>query len=208
MRLRGARIFTALAVIALCGLAVSHGWGIARFAIARTGVASQPDAVRPWIAVPGIAAAALEASLTEVADAGDADAAGKRSEELSAVLAVHPLSSATWLSLAGMRLVAHQPYDKVLGALTMSLLTGANEGSIMMQRGTFGLVQWEVLPADMRKRIIADLAGAILETGVRDSELVPAKNVLAAKAAETRREISNLLRAEQVPAKELARMGL
>jgi hypothetical protein len=90
----------------------------------------------------------------------------------------------------------------------MSSLTGANEGSIMLQRGTFGLVQWEILPADVRKRVIADLAGAVLETTVRDGEIAPAKNVLTAKTPDTRQEIASLLRAQGVSANELARMGL
>ena len=78
----------------------------------------------------------------------------------------------------------------------------------MMQRGVFGLLQWETLPADARKRTIADLAGVILETSVRDDEVAPAKLVLAAKPAATRREVADLLRTGGVPAAARARMGL
>ena len=36
----------------------------------------------------------------------------------------------------------------------------------MLQRGIFGLLQWEALPAEPRQRTIADLAGALLGTTV------------------------------------------
>ena len=170
--------------------------------------ARRAEAARTWTATPGLGGPALRASLSTIADAADVGAVRERTETLTALLAVQPLSSADWLSLAAMRLVAHESYDKVLGALAMSSLTGPNEGEVMLRRGTFGLVQWEILPADARRRVIADLAGAILQTTVRDGEIAPAKNVLSVKSADTRREIAGLLGAEGVPAKELARMGL
>jgi hypothetical protein len=209
--LRSARLATAFAVIALSAVAVSHGWSIVRFSWTRAGAstpASRAEAVRPWSAVPGLAGEALGASLANVADPRDSEAARRREETLSAMLSVHPLSSTGWLSLAGTRLVLREAYQKVLGALAMSSLTGANEGSLMLRRGVFGLVQWEILPPDARRRVIADLAGAVLEMSVQDIEIVPAKNVLSAKAEDTRREIADQLRAEAVPDKELARMGL
>ena len=136
------------------------------------------------------------------------DDARRRADGLSAILAVHPLSSADWLSLSGMRLVTGQPYEQVLGALAMSWVTGPNEGSVMLQRGIFGLLQWEVLPAEPRQRTIADLAEALLGTAVQDGEINPAKNVLAGKSEEVRREIADRLSAAGVAAAELARMGL
>jgi hypothetical protein len=209
--LRKERLLTALAIIGLCAVTVSWGWSIVGFANARARAVEsehRADAVRHWTAIPGLAGDALEVSLTDAAEPTDIDAARKRGEALNAILSVRPLSSTNWLSLAGVRLVAGEGYDMVLGALAMSSLTGANEGSVMLQRGIFGLVQWEALPPDVRKRIIADLAGAVLETTVRDGEIAPAKSVLSVKTADTRREIANLLLAQGVSAKELARMGL
>ena len=181
------------------------------FSSARTRVVEpehRADALRHWTSVPGLAGDALEASLAGVADPTDIDAARKRGEALNAVLSVRPLSSTNWLSLAGARFIAGEEYEDVLRALAMSSVTGANEGSVMLQRGIFGLVQWEALPADVRRRVITDLAGAVLETTVRDGEIAPAKNVLSLKTADTRQEIANLLRAAGVSATELARMGL
>jgi hypothetical protein len=205
------RWLTAIAVLGLCGFGLSRGCEITRFAEARSRLGAhekQADAVKRWAAVPGLAEAALVASLTRVADAGDIDGARRRAEGLAAILAVHPLSSTDWLSLSGIWLVTGQPHERVLGALVMSSVTGPNEGSVMLQRAIFGLLQWEVLPAEPRQRTIADLAEALLGTAVQDVEIHPAKNVLAGKSEEVRREIADRLSAAGVAATELARMGL
>ena len=181
------------------------------FSNARTRVAEREhraDAVHRWTAVPGLASEALEASLADVADPTDIDAARKRGKALNAILSVRPLSSTSWLLLAGVRFVSGEEYDGVLGALAMSSLTGANEGFVMVRRGIFGLVQWEALRPDVRKRVIADLAGAVLSSAVPDDEIGPAKSVLSTKTADTRQEIAGLLRAQGVSAINLARMGL
>ena len=211
MSLREARILTALAVIALSGWTVSCGWTIVRFSHARASVASPEDrarAVRPWIVVPGIAGAALEASLTDAADPADIDTIRKRSGEFAAILSMRPMSSMNWLSLASLRLVVGQPFDGVLGALALSFLTGANEGHVMSQRGIFGLWQWENLPSHARKQMVAGFAGAKLERAISDQERSAAERILAAKSADTRREIVDLLRAEGLTAADLSHIGL
>jgi hypothetical protein len=78
----------------------------------------------------------------------------------------------------------------------------------MLQRGIFGLFQWESLPLEVRSRIVGDIAGALSGTTVRDGEIEPARTLLATKAAQTQQEIASLLRASGVPPNELARMGL
>ncbi len=78
----------------------------------------------------------------------------------------------------------------------------------MLQRGIFGLLLWEALPADARKRVIDDIAGAMLGTPVGDSELAVAKNALSTKSVDTRQEIASLMQAESVSAIQLARLGL
>src|SRR5262245_8359113 len=126
------RFHTAVAVIALCAFAVIHGSNIVRFALARSEspVGRRADAVRAWLAAPGLAAAAREAALTPVVDPADVDGARRRGDGLAAMLAVRPLSSSAWLSLAGIWLVTAQPYQQVLAALTMSSVTGPNEGPL------------------------------------------------------------------------------
>ena len=205
-----ARLLTALVVIILCATAATRGVDVVRFSLARAGAATPQariEAVQPWVAAPGLAGEALAVSLATASPA-DPDAARQRAEALGALLAVRPLASSSWLSLAGARLVARAPYDTVLGALTMSALTGANEGALMYRRGTFELVQWEVLPADLRRRAITDVAVPTVAAIVTDAEAGVAKAVLAAKSQDTRQEIGGLLRAEGVPMKDLARIGL
>jgi hypothetical protein len=211
MRRRATRIFTALAAISMGAFAMWNGWNIVNFVGARgerVSGESRASAVRPWTGSTGLAGVALEAALTDAVGPADVAAVRQRAEDLSAILSVRPLSSTTWLSLAGMRLVGGEPFANVLGALEMSSLTGANEGPLMLQRGIFGLLQWENLPSEYRSRIVGDLAGAIRETTVRDAEIDPARKLLATKANQTQREIADLLRAAGVPPKELARMGL
>src|SRR5438045_3584019 len=157
------RITTSLVIIGMCIFAAPRGWSTADFAIARAGLSSKDEQqvgpVRAWIGAPGLTAAAMRASFTEMTDAADLDGAHKRADELTALLAVRPLSSADWLSLAEMRLVAGQAQTDVLAALRMSHIAGPNEGSIMWQRGIFGLLIWELLPPDALKQAINEDSG-------------------------------------------------
>ena len=211
MTLERTRLLTTIAILGLCSFSVVRGWSIVRFVDARAHLGSgetRVEAVRSWVEVPGLGGAALQASLTQMADVADLDGARKRADDLSALLSVRPLSAVNWLSLGGMRLVTGKPYKEVLEALTMSWVTGPNEGSVMMQRGVFGLLLWETLPANARKRVIDDVAGAMLGTPVGESELALAKNVLSGKSAEARREIAGLMQAESLSAIQIARLGL
>ena len=211
MGLRDIRTLTALAVIGLSGWSICCGWTIVRFSLASTKATSHEErarAVRPWIGAPGVAAAAMEASLTDAAGPTDADTIRTRSEEFEALLTRRPMSSLGWLSLASMRLVSEQPVDRILGALTLSSLTGANEGRAMSQRGIFALWQWESMPVDVRKRLAADLAASMLERAMSSPEQTTAYEILAVKSADTRREIADLLRADGLSADDLRRIGL
>jgi hypothetical protein len=205
------RLLTALAIIGLCAFAAIRGWSMAHFAEERARFASSQSEVAGvgrWIGVPGLTGAALETSLAQTVGASDIDGVRKRAESLAALLSVRPLSSENWLSFAGMRLVTARPYNEVLAALLMSSVTGPNEGTVMWQRGIFGLLLWQALPSDARRRTIGDLAGAIGGGSVGDREMRAAKNVLGVKSMETRSAIADLLRAEGVTEVKLDRMGL
>ena len=205
------RLLTTIVILGLCGFAAVRGWSIVRFVDARAHLGSgetRGEAVRFWVEVPGLRGAALQASLTQMADVADIDGARKRADDLSALLSVRPLSSVNWLSLGSMRLVTGKPDKEVLEALEMSWVTAPNEGSVMFQRGVFGLLLWDALPANAHKRVIDDIAGAMLGTPVDDRELALAKNVLSAKSAESRREIAGLMQAESLSAIQIAHLGL
>src|ERR1700730_11910281 len=162
------RLLTAVAIIVICGFAAVRGWSIAHFAEARALFASnegEVDGVGRWVGVPGLTGMALKTSLAQTADVSDVDGARKRAESLAALLSVRPLSSENWLSLAKMRLVTSQPDKEVIAAWLMSSVTGPNERTVMWQRGVFGLLLWQALPPDARRRTIGDLAGAIQGQG-------------------------------------------
>jgi hypothetical protein len=157
------RIFTALTIIAMCVYATWSGWSIVTFARTRTGLSGEQRAseMRLWGDRAGLGGAALEAAVSDPIALSDVAAIGQRANDLAAILSGRPLSSTAWLSLAGMRLAGGEPFAEVLSALAMSSLMGANEGSLMMQRGIFGLFQWESLPLEARSRAIGDIAGAV-----------------------------------------------
>lgn len=152
--------------------------------------------------------AALDDTLTDLAGTAGVDGARKRADLLTQVLSVRPLSSVSWLDLSGMWLVMGEPYARVLGALKMSAITGPNEESVMWQRATFGLLQWEALPADARERTISDLSGVMLDDEPQGSEASEAKRVLAAKADKFRSQIASMLTDVGVSSAGLARLGL
>lgn len=205
------RLLTAFAIIVLCGFAAIRGWSIAHFVEDRARFSSSQSEVGGvdlWIGVPGLSTAALETSPAQTPDASEIEGVRKRAQRLATLLSLRPLSSGSWLSLAEARLMTARPYKEVLSALLMSSLTGPNEGAIMWQRGTFGLLLWQLLPSDARTRTIRDLAGALLETSIGDGEIRVERNLLSMKSAETRAVIASLLRAQGVTQAKLDRMGL
>jgi hypothetical protein len=199
------RLTTAVVIASLCAFTAARGWTVVQFARPST---ASGAAARAWIGVPAVTAAALDATLRDMADESDAEAAQRRAKLLTALLAVRPMSSVAWLSLAGMQLVTGQPYEKVLAALKMSAITGPNEAAIMWQRGIFELLQWEALPPDFQHRAIVDLSGPLGNDFVNESGVRLIKDVLAAKTPESKAQIAELLATQGVPAKELARIGL
>jgi hypothetical protein len=207
----GVRLLTTVVILSLCSFAIVRGCSMVRFVDARAHFAAHEtgiEQIRSWGKAPGLRDSALQISLTKIADMTDADGARKRADDLNALLKVRPLSAVNWLSLSGMRLVAGENQTEVLSALEMSWVTGPNEGPIMLQRGVFGILLWETLPPDARRRVIDDVAGAILGTPISDSEQSMAKNALSEKSVDIRQEIASLMRAGSVPASQLSRLGL
>jgi hypothetical protein len=211
MRLLEPRFLTTIIVIGLCSFAIAKGAAVVRFVDVKADVGSQRlsvDALKPYFDVSGVAGAAMAALPSEIKDVGDIERTRERAAQLAMILSVRPLSSVDWLSLAGMRLVTAEPPAKVLEAVAMSRLTGMNEGSVMIPRGIFGLLQWESLPVEERQQAIKDLGAAVLAGIVQDSDTETVRGVVAAKASDTRQEIADLLRARGVSTKAVAHLGL
>jgi hypothetical protein len=191
--------------------AMMRGWSVTRFAAARGDLgfdAAPAETLRSWVGISGLGGEALTASLAPLTDPVDPESAQSRAADLTGLVSVRPLSSQDWLSLAGMRLAAGRPQREILAALEMSWVTGPNEGPVMAQRGLFGLLQWEVLPGDVGKRAVDDLAAAILASAADNGDLFTAKKVLTAKSPEARRLIAALLEADGVSGTQIARLGL
>jgi hypothetical protein len=187
------RLWTAIAMIGICAFSVAQGWSIVRFSLATVNIDSsekRAEIVSRWAEVTGLAPTALQAELKENFNPSDMMAAIRRRALLSAILSIKPLSSLDWLALSGMQLITDQPMDDVLASLKLSMLTGPNEGYIMVERGFFGVSLWESLSPDLKRRVAIDLAAEEL-TGYEKTQKFRA--VLSAKPPSVRSEVRDAL---------------
>ena len=191
---------TALLILALCVPAVIRGWDILWFSRAEV----NGEDTRPWASVSGLTFSALESSLTVLADSADKAQVAKRREDIIEVLSIRPMASEYWLTLAGIRIMADEPLSKALEALTLSTVTGPNEGYLITQRGIFGISFWEILPPEVRNRALTELTARRLSG--RNAERVRA--IIAAKKTDVRQNIRAALQARGFSAGEFARIGL
>jgi hypothetical protein len=155
------RLWTAIALIGICGFSVTRGWVIVHFSFAMANPDSsekRDEIINSWSSVPEVASAALQAELRKKIDISDQKAANSRREALSSILSIKPLSSVDWLSLSGWQLVTDQPMEQVFESLELSMVTGPNEGYVKAERGIFGVSLWPRLSADLKRRVATDLA--------------------------------------------------
>jgi hypothetical protein len=198
MRLRSISLWTALAVIGVCGWPVWQGTNIVRYAFA----VSKPE-LRLWTSVPGVAFSASERARTYVDDSSDEKTIAKRRDDLAHILEISPLSSIYWLKLAESRVDAHEAEDKIVAALELSTVTGPNEGYMITQRGLFGIWQWEILSPEIRARAIADLG----VQHISDNKLTWLRQTLALKSEAVRQEIYSALEAQGLSKDNFGRLG-
>lgn len=185
------RLWTAIAIIGICGFSVAQGSRIARFSLVNVHASeNQAEILSTWAAVPGLASTALQTQLAGNINPSDLKAANDRREVLSAILTIRPLSSIDWLSLSGMQLLTDQPVEQVLGSLELSVVTGPNEGHVMAERGMFGVSLWESLSPDLKRRAALDLAPIIFpRTPAEGAESEKFRAVLATKSELVRSEL-------------------
>jgi hypothetical protein len=192
------RFWTAIALIGICGFSVIRGLSIVHFSLATANIdvfENWAEAINPWTAVPDVASAALQAELKEEINLSDSKAANGRRETFSSILSIKPSSSFAWLSLSGLQWVTHQPMERVLESLKLSMLTGPNEGSTMADRAIFGVSLWESLSPDLKRRVVIDLAGA--ETNEKF------RSVLSVQPVGVRNELREALLATGLSPKEI-----
>jgi hypothetical protein len=164
------RLWTAIAMIGICGFSVARGWGIVHFSLAMANIDSsekRAEIVNTWSSAPDVASTALQADLTEDINPSDLIATTRRREVLSAILSIKPLSSMDWLSLSGLQQVTDQPMEQVFDGLKLSMLTGPNEGYLMAERGIYGVSLWERLSPDLKRRVAIDLATVEINDRIR-----------------------------------------
>jgi hypothetical protein len=197
------RFCTAIVVIGICGFAAVWGWNIAHFSLAMMNVDSSKKRTEAgaWASVAGIAATARHAQMKDKIDPSDVTAANEQLEALSAFLSVKPLSPYHWVLLAHMEFATAQRMDDVLDALTLSALTGPNEDYVMVERAIFGLSVWEDLPADLKRRVVLDLAAE------KDPGNPNFRAVRSSKPQRVRNELRAALLADGMPPKDVERLG-
>jgi hypothetical protein len=183
------------------------GLEIVRFTIAKSELGAEDNAAeafRRWTASPGLAFSARRSSLTAPPARNDESAALLRRDEIADILAIKPLAPDYWLSLARTLDTTKQPSAKVVEALTLSMLTGANEGYLEPQRGILGMSLWEQLPPEIRRRAATDLTSIPLNR----REKLSLQRILLQKPADVRQEIRVALRTAGISARDLADVGL
>jgi hypothetical protein len=189
------RLWTAIAMIGICGFSIAQGYRIARFSLVNVHASeNQAEILSTWAAVPGLASRALQSQLAGNIDPSDLKAANDRREVLTAILTIRPLSSIDWLSLSGMQLLTDRPMEQVLESLELSVLTGPNEGYVMAERGIFGVSLWEDLSRDLKSRAALDLGPIIYpRTPAEGAEWDKFRTVLATKSELVRNELRKAL---------------
>src|SRR5262245_23282950 len=197
------RFWTAIALVGICGFSLARGWSMVHFSVATANIdvfENYAEVFNPWTAVPEVASAALQAELKEEINISDPKAANGRRETFSSIVSIRPSSSLGWMSLSGLQWVTHEPLERVLGSLRLSILTGPNEGYAMRERGIFGVSLWESLPSDLKNRVVADLARAEMNEEFRTA--------LSAQAVSVRNELRAALLSTGLSLKEIEqRMG-
>ena len=207
------RLLTAAALIAVAAFSVSRGYAILHFSLESMNAESaeqRAEIVGRWGATPGLASMALHAGLAEQLNIADQEATNRQREALIAVLSNKPLSAREWLSLSGVQLVTDQPMDDVLESLKMSTLTGPNEGTVMVDRGIYGVSLWGSLSPDLKSRVANDLLVTLFprtpDEGKQGGKL---RALVAAQPERVRKELRAELLATGLPASEIEqRLGI
>ena len=203
------RFFTAFILFTVSGMVAAWGWNAMQFAQARAAYLVDTRSAPPlsaWAGFPGLAAeardVAIRTSLQKVSD----DTI-RQDVAVDPLLSMHPLSPGNWLTLASQELTFGRPPSEWEHAVVMSSITGPNEGSVMWQRAMLGVLEWEQMSDDARRRTIVDLAGVVAEGGIDDAATSLTRSVLLRKPREIRSAIAHDLAANGLSEVQLAAIG-
>jgi hypothetical protein len=110
-----------------------------------------------------------------------------------------------WLSRSKAELMTQQPMDDVFGRLELSMLTGPNEGYVMVERGIYGVSLWQKLSPDLKRRVANDLAAAEYP----DPDIQKIRAFVSAQPEQVRAELREALIASGLSLEEVEkRVGL
>jgi hypothetical protein len=194
------RLFTAIALIGICGVAVARGGSIVHFSLVVANADSpqkRSELSNTWRSVANVGSAALRPEVAEPINISDPKAASAQREAVSSLLAIEPMSSIDWLSVSGLQLFTDQPMEQVFASLELSTLTGPNEGYVMPDRGIYGVSLWHRLAPDLQRRVVADLAVD------EYPDIQKIRGFLATQPEEVRNEIREALLASGVSPQEV-----
>jgi hypothetical protein len=81
---------------------------------------------------------------------------------------------------------------------------------MLTQRGLLGIWQWEVLPAQIRQRAVADLVARQNSTAnnISDAKMAWLRTTLSEKTEQVRQEIRSALQAQGLSKSNFDRIGL
>jgi hypothetical protein len=133
MRVCG-RLFTAIAIIFVCGFAIDRGWIIVQYSWATRQaevVQKNPKLLETWKTAPVVGTSALQIALKHANLEEDRFV---RRGMMQTLLTVKPLSSPDWLALSQQQLVTDSSMDEVTASLLLSMVTGPNEGYVKAER--------------------------------------------------------------------------
>jgi hypothetical protein len=183
---RDPRLLTAFAVICTSFFAMTMGAQTTRFALAEMPADDAAPGNRPatWTHTPGIAVFARRRVVSELGESADAN---ERLAATADLLSRAPLDSSAWAMLAAMRFASGAPVEEGVNALSMSNLTGPNEGQIMAARAFLAIPLWRVLPPANRRWAVRDLVGGWAE--VTEARHTVLRVSLGQQTAQTREEI-------------------
>jgi hypothetical protein len=198
------RLFTAIALIGICGFAVTRGWSIVHFSLVMANADSpqkRAELGNTWRSVANVGSAALRAELAEPINTSDSKAASTQREAFSSVLTLEPMSSIDWLLVSHLQLITDQPMEQVFNSLELSMLTGPNESYVMAGRGIYGVSLWQRLSPDLQRRVVADLAVG------EEHEIQKIRAFIITQPQQVRNELREALLANGLSSKELEKRG-
>lgn len=185
---RSFRFVTTVSIVGLMAVCIERGASVLSFALANGsyGGANSLEKLQAYGHTPGVARFAHR----DYVFAQGVDVAA-RIDALTELLALTPLESAAWQNLAVLRLASGEKLEAILGALSVSAMTGPNEAPVMLMRAVLGIRLWSFMPPELRRTIASDIIGSW--SVAEESSKSNIRSGLALATMQSREELRALL---------------